>query len=317
MTATIALALCAWLATALPLESRAHAKDQPDVAHSTPRWARTSDPNLYERSLGTEVLYDQQLTERTYDDGYGPHAHLQFEAELAAHGTWVDTSELGRVWIPSRDETGPDFWPYGTGGHWVLTEYGWTWSSDWKWGWIPFHFGRWAMLPDRGWCWVPGTLWGPAWVAWRLGKRYVAWAPLPPRGMNLARPIGTSSPWWMALARTLGPAAELVPRREVPALFSLTTALSNPKELAVASGVGARINLGPPSRTCCGRRLRAAKLAEAAPGAAPAFVVEPRPGAPLDDRPWVRSGFLDQAPLSHWPNAARAAASSHFDLHSN
>jgi hypothetical protein len=287
------------------------------AAEATPRWARTSDPNLYEHSVGTEVLYDQQLAERTYDDGYRPDAHLHFEAALSPYGTWIDTSELGRVWFPSPAETGREFSPYATGGHWVLTEYGWTWSSDWGWGWAVFHYGRWALLPDRGWCWVPGTLWGPAWVAWRRGSQYVAWAPLPPRGMNLARPIGTLSPWRMARARTMGPAAELVPLRQLPALFSTTTALSNPKELGMPGGFVDRINLGPPGRTCCGRRLRPAKLAEAAPHAAPMFTVDPHQGAPLDDRPWVRSGFLDQTPITRWPEPTSTASDTHFDLHSN
>jgi hypothetical protein len=31
-----------------------------------------------------------------------------------------------------------------------------------------------------GWCWVPDTQWGPAWVSWRSGSDYSGWAPLPP-----------------------------------------------------------------------------------------------------------------------------------------
>ena len=27
---------------------------------------------------------------------------------------------------------------------------------------------------------MPGTVWGPGWVAWRTGDAYVGWAPLPP-----------------------------------------------------------------------------------------------------------------------------------------
>jgi hypothetical protein len=104
----------------------------------------------------------------------------------------------------------------------------------------------------------------------------------------------------MIRARTLGGDAEYIPRREVPALFSLTTAVSSPRELTLG-GVHARINAGPSPRTCCGRPVRAGKLKDAAPHAAPAFAVEPRPGAALEERPWVRSGFRDQAPLSPWP----------------
>jgi hypothetical protein len=31
-----------------------------------------------------------------------------------------------------------------------------------------------------GWFWVPGNIWGPAWVSWRNGGAYIGWAPLPP-----------------------------------------------------------------------------------------------------------------------------------------
>jgi hypothetical protein len=272
---------------------------QPVLAE-IPRWAKTSDPNRYEGSIGTMLAYDQAIHDRTYDDGYDATAHLQFEAELARHGTWVDTTELGRVWIPSTVETGSDFWPYRTGGHWVLTEYGWTWSSDWTWGRIAFHYGRWAYLPKRGWCWVAGTLWGPAWVAWRQGKQYLAWAPLPPKGMNLARPLGTLSPWWMVRARTLGATPEFVPRRSLPALFSLTAAVSNPRELTLGTLV-ARVNVGPMGPRCCAPGLRPTALSTSAPNAAPPYVVRPVRGAPVSERPWVRAGFRDQAPLCRWP----------------
>jgi hypothetical protein len=300
---TLILAIAASVSFALFAPALAHGGDGRAARAWTPRWAAHTDPNVVGDSVGTEIAYDQQVADR-YDDGYGPHVHLQFEEALAPHGTWIDSAELGRVWVPSPAETGTDFWPYRTGGHWALTEYGWTWSSDWPWGWLPFHYGRWAFLPARGWCWVPGTLWSPAWVAWRQGKAYVAWAPLPPRGMRLARPIGTLSPWWMVRARTLDHDPEFVPRRQVPALFSLTAAVSNPRTLATGDGA-ARVNAGPLQRSY-GRVLRAARLIEAAPRAAPAFVVEPRPGAAIGDRPWVKSGFLDQVPFRRWPAPGNA-----------
>src|SRR5207253_11242825 len=42
-----------------------------------------------------------------------------------------------------------------------------------------FHYGRWALLP-AGWAWVPGTVWGPAWVDWFWGDGFIGWAPLAP-----------------------------------------------------------------------------------------------------------------------------------------
>jgi hypothetical protein len=43
-----------------------------------------------------------------------------------------------------------------------------------------FHYGRWIWLDDAGWVWVPGRVWGPAWVVWRQGPGFVGWAPMHP-----------------------------------------------------------------------------------------------------------------------------------------
>jgi hypothetical protein len=72
-----------------------------------------------------------------------------------------------------------DWRPYWY-GHWVYTDVGWTWASDEPWGWAVYHYGRWFYDPIYGWVWVPGTVWGPAWVDWRWSDDCVGWAPLPP-----------------------------------------------------------------------------------------------------------------------------------------
>jgi hypothetical protein len=288
------------LAASFPAErvaAAASADLTPPLGSSRPR--RTAvpslDPNLYENSLGTMVIYDDQLNQREYDDGYAPSAHVPFEAALAHYGTWVDTPELGRVWIPARSETGRDFAPYRTNGHWVFTEFGWTWSSNWSWGWAPFHYGRWTFLAARGWCWIPGTLWGPAWVAWRASRTYVAWAPLPPKGIELGRPLGTRSPWSMVRARAPS-SSNAVPGREVPALFSLTAAISNPRALSVGPFTY-RINIGPTPGRCCGSV--SGKISDA--HATPKVFIRPRHGIALPQRPWMRRAFHQQTPICPWP----------------
>lgn len=100
-----------------------------------------------------------------------------FYDQLSPYGEWVDYPNIGYVWIP---DAGPDFVPYSTEGHWVMTEYGWTWVSDYPWGWAPFHYGRWDFNDDLGWFWIPDYEWGPAWVSWRRANGYYGWAPLRP-----------------------------------------------------------------------------------------------------------------------------------------
>jgi len=127
-----------------------------------------------------------------------------FYSDLSPYGDWITVERLGWVWVPWDMPAG---WRPYTYGRWVYTTYGWTWVSDWSWGWAPFHYGRWTWQPRFGWVWVPGTVWAPAWVAWRTGPGWIGWAPLPPEvswragiGLDLGAidlnvSIGTT--WWV------------------------------------------------------------------------------------------------------------------------
>ena len=81
------------------------------------------------------------------DDGYDPNAHEDFRDALAPYGQWVQSPQYGNVWVPSQEIVGSDFTPYYSGGRWNYTDYGWTWVSEYNWGWAPFHYGRWITLP--------------------------------------------------------------------------------------------------------------------------------------------------------------------------
>jgi len=50
-----------------------------------------------------------------------------------------------------------------------------------------YHYGRWGWRAGFGWFWVPGYVWGPAWVSWRWVNGYACWAPLGPRGYVYGR----------------------------------------------------------------------------------------------------------------------------------
>ncbi|GAB2580113.1 DUF6600 domain-containing protein [Spirosoma areae] len=149
-----------------------------------------------------------------------------FYDELAPYGQWNQHPQYGNVWSPNAD---PDFQPYSSGGHWVMTEYGNTWVSDYAWGWAPFHYGRWVFDPAYGgWLWIPGNDWAPAWVSWRSGGGYYGWAPLGPGihiNVNIPAPYWTfvpqvyfTSPRWYSYC---------VPRPRVVNIYHTTTIINN------------------------------------------------------------------------------------------
>lgn len=105
-----------------------------------------------------------------------------FQAQLVPYGRWVEVAPYGLCWVPSIQNSNPDWRPYFNGGHWQYTDSGWYWASDYPWGELVFHYGRWTRTAMNGWVWVPGYQWGPAWVCWRNAEAegYCGWAPLPP-----------------------------------------------------------------------------------------------------------------------------------------
>jgi hypothetical protein len=101
-----------------------------------------------------------------------------FYSNLSPYGTWAVSADYGRVWRPYDYEPG---WNPYYDGHWVYTDYGWTWVSDYAWGSVPYHYGTWTLDPYMGWVWVPGYVWAPSWVVFSSGPDYIGWAPVPPR----------------------------------------------------------------------------------------------------------------------------------------
>lgn len=113
-----------------------------------------------------------------------PSALTEFRPTLDPYGTWVTDQKYGTVWVPSQDAVGDDFAPYVSSGHWALTpDNDWTWQSDYPFGAVVFHYGRWVWVPGTGWAWVAGRRYANAWVDWRVPTDdygYVGWAPMPP-----------------------------------------------------------------------------------------------------------------------------------------
>ncbi|MEO8584164.1 MAG: DUF6600 domain-containing protein [Flavitalea sp.] len=119
------------------------------------------------------------------ENGYNDPNFSNFYNELTPYGRWVNMPRYGQVWIYNE----PGFRPYSTNGQWINTNQGWSWESDYEWGAIPFHYGRWELDPYYGWIWIPGYQYAPAWVMWSQADDYYGWAPLG-FGMDINISIG-------------------------------------------------------------------------------------------------------------------------------
>jgi hypothetical protein len=282
-----------------------------------PQYDPQAQPDPYatddDEDDGYDVTYDvtTEQEQQAYDDGYDPNAYQQFESTLAPYGAWQDVPSYGHVWVPSPSVVGVDFAPYGSGGHFVMSDYGWTWASDWDWGWAPFHYGRWLVVGGHGWCWIPGTVWGPAWVNWRWGGGYVGWAPMAPRGVVIGPPRGIRGPWHFTVAGQLGvPRPAYLPARVVPSVWARTTTIHNVANVRLG-GAAVRVNAGPPAHlvaAATGRTIAPAPLASVAPHALPRTAIAPRVGMPLQSRPWMQSRPVGGAYAHPVPGAHTIAA---------
>jgi hypothetical protein len=113
-----------------------------------------------------------------------------FYSNLSPYGSWHASGDYGRVWQPRVYAAG---WNPYYDGHWVYTDLGWAWVSDYEWGALPYHYGTWVLDPEFGWVWVPGYVWAPSWVVFRTGPDYIGWAPVAP-GFSLSISSGFVAP---------------------------------------------------------------------------------------------------------------------------
>jgi uncharacterized protein DUF6600 len=168
-----------------------------------------------------------------------------FHASLSPHGAWHESETLGTVWRPRIESAG--WHPYAN-GHWVYTDVGWTWVSNYEWGAIPYHYGTWALEPELGWVWVPGYVWGPAWVVFRRGPSYVGWAPVPPSySIGTATGLDDYGPDHFVFVRAKDVLAPQIQRHAVPverarAIFENTRLLAS---LRIEDDVVANRGLDP------------------------------------------------------------------------
>ena len=154
----------------------------------TPRAAAAPPPSVGVTS-SEEVAAERARRQAPGADAFDdtdPSALTDFKPALDPYGTWVEDATYGTVWVPASTAVGADFAPYVTNGHWSVDQnddYLWVSDYDNTFGWATFHYGRWVWIDSRGWSWIPGRRYAPAWVVWRAGDPgydYVGWAPAPP-----------------------------------------------------------------------------------------------------------------------------------------
>jgi hypothetical protein len=130
----------------------------------------------------------------TYEGAGAVYSDLPYEVrpyyrELNNYGDWTYVADYGHVWHPTGVSVG---WRPYYDGYWRYGPHGYFWVSHEPWGWAPYHYGRWTHVSGVGWCWIPGRVFGGAWVAWSWGSSYVGWAPLG----YWNRPVWVNSLYW-------------------------------------------------------------------------------------------------------------------------
>jgi hypothetical protein len=94
------------------------------------------------------------------------------------HGEWVWNSLYGWVWRPFYNDYYPwgDWQPYMY-GNWREVNSELFWVPGESWGWVPYHLGLWVWDQKRGWLWIPGSAFAPAWADWDFYMGYYTWKP--------------------------------------------------------------------------------------------------------------------------------------------
>lgn len=95
------------------------------------------------------------------------------------YGQWMWDDYLGYVWRPNEND---HRYPWGSwapyyAGQWARRDGQMFWIPQEPWGWVPFHLGVWHWDKNKGWLWIPGSAFAPAWVAWNFYAGSASWRP--------------------------------------------------------------------------------------------------------------------------------------------
>ncbi|MGB7294804.1 MAG: DUF6600 domain-containing protein [Candidatus Aminicenantales bacterium] len=109
-----------------------------------------------------------------------PKAVFEFAQKFGnMHGEWLWHDLYGYVWRPYLNDRR---YPWGTwqpyiNGSWSSYDGEMFWVPAEPWGWVPYHLGIWMWDKSKGWVWLPGSMFAPAWAVWEFYHGMYAWRP--------------------------------------------------------------------------------------------------------------------------------------------
>ena len=150
-------------------------------AYSNPSDVIFEFPISYDKGEGDSVITLDSVRNELSDDGEWIKVNQnEIDSESVTDGSTEFDDDINTQYVWRPNNVGENWSPY-TNGYWTYTTCGWMWVSNYKWGWRPYHYGRWWWSPQWGWVWSPGFIWAPAWVVWMFYDGYCGWYPLSPR----------------------------------------------------------------------------------------------------------------------------------------
>ncbi|MDH4217474.1 MAG: FecR family protein [Candidatus Aminicenantes bacterium] len=109
-----------------------------------------------------------------------PLAVFQFAQKFSfRHGEWLWDGFYGYVWRPFLNDRAYPWggWQPYYSGRWSSVHDQLFWVPTEPWGWVPYHLGIWTWDEKKGWLWLPGSLFAPAWVDWAFYFGRFSWRP--------------------------------------------------------------------------------------------------------------------------------------------
>jgi len=95
----------------------------------------------------SSAYHEQYARNNSSPYGYGV-------SDMNYYGAYSNIPGYGMMWQPFFTGVGWD--PFMDGAWSWYPGYGYMFASAYPWGWMPYRYGNWIMIPGMGWMWQPG-----------------------------------------------------------------------------------------------------------------------------------------------------------------